>query len=291
MICQEVNHSNRVYAASGLINHAAGFEDIVKRYKLTAEQRLEDALSGFESYRLDELNNANLMDRVDSKFLLPISFLPTLLEQLQGHYKVLNIAGQRCFTYHNQYLDTPDMAMYQAHHNGKLNRFKVRRRHYVDTATEFLEVKFKNNQKRTIKTRIKLSGEEEQQPDIHEFIQDQMGDEQLDLKVVQRSGYKRIALANEEKAERLTLDFSLWYQDEQGQNEVTLPKFFIAELKQQKKSKRSVFYQLMSANNIFTTSFSKYCIGCALLFPTSLKSNRFKSVLMQLDRLPKPFSY
>ena len=105
------------------------------------------------------------------------------------------------------------------------------------------------------------------------------------LDVRQQGGYKRIALANEAQAERLTLDFDLWYQDRRGCNNVKLPEFFIAELKQNKKSKQSPFYQLMSANNIFPISFSKYCIGCALLYKSSVKSNRFKPILSQLEKL------
>lgn len=68
------------------------------------------------------------------------------------------------------------MTFYHDHHNGKLNRFKIRQREYMDTKTSFLEVKFKNNQRRT-----------------------------------QHSGYQQIAIANEKTAERLTIDFNLWY--------------------------------------------------------------------------------
>jgi hypothetical protein len=248
-------------------------------------QSLNKALELFEGYGLNDLDKANLMNRVDSKFILPISFLPELLNQLKNHYRVLDINNQRCFTYSNQYYDTPTMDFYHAHHNGKLNRYKVRKRRYVDTDTEFLEVKLKNNKKRTIKTRIKLNGTANDSTDCKSFIDQQMRSYGKNINVTQQSGYRRIALANEEKAERLTLDFDLWYKNQEGSNEVKLPKFFIAELKQIKKSKHSPFYQLMSKNNKFPTSFSKYCIGCALLNRTSIKSNRFKSMLSHLDKL------
>jgi hypothetical protein len=224
------------------------------------------------------------MNRVDSKFILPISFLPDLLLQINGSYSILEINGKRTSQYHKQYFDTPNMALYQHHHNGKLNRYKVRRRHYLDTDTTFLEVKLKNNQKRTIKTRIKLSGEAGEYALCSQFIHEKMGDSSNNLDISQQSGYQRIALANEAQAERLTLDFDLWYQNKRGNNNVTLPGFFIAELKQAKKSKRSPFYQLMSANNIFPSAFSKYCIGCALLYNSSIKTNRFKPILSQLEK-------
>jgi hypothetical protein len=248
------------------------------------DKSLSKVLNEFSSHGLNDLNNAKLMNRVDSKFILPISFLPDLLLQLNSFYSILEINGKRTSHYHNQYFDTPDMALYRAHHNGKLNRYKVRRRHYLDTNTAFLEVKLKNNQKRTIKTRIKLSGQTGEHALCSQFIQEQMGTTSNNLDISQQSGYQRIALANEAQAERLTLDFDLWYQNRRGNNKVTLPGFFIAELKQVKKSKRSPFYQLMSANNIFPSAFSKYCIGCALLYNSSIKTNRFKPILSQLEK-------
>lgn len=253
------------------------------------EQPIDESLSLFQCHGLNDLDAANLMNRVDSKFILPISFLPDLLAQLNAHYSVLEINNKRISTYHNQYFDTPQMALYQDHHNGKLNRYKVRRRRYVDTNTSFLEVKLKNNKKRTIKSRIKLTGQFAEYARCAKFIDEQvqinvdnMNLNHLDIS--QQGGYKRISLANEAQAERLTLDFDLWYQDRRGNNNVKLPGLFIAELKQNKKSKRSPFYQLMSANHIFPTSFSKYCIGCALLYKSSIKSNRFKSILSRIEK-------
>ncbi len=248
----------------------------------TIESLLVPELQHFQCHGLDDLKNAKLMNRVDSKFILPIAFLPKLLNQLTHFYTILEINNNRISTYHNQYFDTPSMALYKDHHNGKLNRYKVRRRHYVDTDTQFLEVKFKNNQKRTLKSRIQLTGHSDEGS---EFVEQQMGNISSNLQVNQHSGYRRIALANEAQAERLTIDFNLWYQHNQSTEKLTLPGFFIAELKQAKKSKRSPFYQLMSANNIFPLAFSKYCIGCALLYKSSIKTNRFKPILSRIEKL------
>jgi hypothetical protein len=245
---------------------------------------INELLIPFEGYGLNDLNNANLMNRVDSKFMLPLSFLPELLTHIQGQYRVLDIQGKRLFSYYNQYFDTPELDFYKSHHNGKLNRYKVRQRRYVDTATEYLEVKLKNNQSRTVKTRIKLEKNNEQ-AHCTAFMKEQMKNNFAHLNVTQQSGYNRIALANEEKAERLTLDFNLWYNTPKGDNKITLPGFFIAELKQSKKTKHSPFYKLMSKHHIFPASFSKYCIGCALLYPERLKVNRFKPVLARLKHL------
>jgi hypothetical protein len=262
-------------------------ESVLADTKILPHPSLEAALSLFNSHGLNDLDAANLMNRVDSKFILPLAFLPDLLIQLKSSYTVLEINSNRVSSYHNQYFDTPNMSLYHDHHNGKLNRYKVRRRRYVDTNTEFLEVKLKNNKKRTIKSRIKLSGEENEYARCAQFIDKKMHINVNTLDISQQGGYKRIALANEAQAERLTLDFDLWYQDRRGNNSVKLPGFFIAELKQNKKSKRSLFYQLMSTNNIFPTSFSKYCIGCALLYHSSIKSNQFKATLSHIEKLSR----
>ena len=251
------------------------------------QRQLEAILNRFESHQLADLEKANLMDRVDVKFMLPISFLPSLLAQLQSSYSILEINGDRISRYFNQYYDTENLSLYQAHHNGKLNRFKVRQRTYLDTDTKFLEVKFKNNRKRTIKSRIKCADTAQNDEKCAAFIDQEMGTSFSDLVISQEGGYQRIALANEARAERLTLDFNLWYQRAKGSEKLPLPGFFIAELKQYKRSKRSPFYQLMSKNNIFPASFSKYCIGCALLYGSSIKTNQFKSVLGQVEQFSR----
>jgi hypothetical protein len=290
------NVNNSILSQHNNLNllRAVGFDKNIKLKKseTVTHQSLNEALALFNSHGLNDLDAANLMNRVDSKFVLPLSFLPDLLLQLKNCYSVLEINENRVSSYHNQYFDTPDMALYHDHHNGKLNRYKVRRRRYVDTDTEFLEIKLKNNKKRTIKSRIKLSGQPNEYARCAQFIDEKMQTNVnrlnlSNLDIIQQGGYKRIALANEAKAERLTLDFDLWYQDRRGNNNVKLPEFFIAELKQNKKSKRSPFYQLMSANNIFPTAFSKYCIGCSLLYSSSIKSNRFKPILSHIEKLNK----
>jgi hypothetical protein len=260
---------------------------------ISANDELESLLNDFHSHGLDDLNNANLMSRVDSKFILPISFLPVLLAGIRSQYSVLKINDKRVFEYHNYYFDTPQMRFYQDHHNGKLNRFKVRHRNYLDTNTQFLEVKFKNNQKRTIKTRIKLMGQPEQENNAQrklctQFINQQMNRKFEDLIISQQGGYRRIALASEQRAERLTLDFGLWFKGLQGGSDTSekmaLPGFFIAELKQNKRSKQSPAYQVLAANGFHPTSFSKYCIGCALIYGDSIKSNQFKNTLSRIQQ-------
>lgn len=246
---------------------------------------IDSLLARFDSHGLRDLDRANLQNRVDSKFMLPLSCLPKLLEGARQHYSVLEIEGKRTSNYFNEYFDTQQMRFYRDHHNGKLNRYKVRKRTYLETQTQFLEVKFKNNQKRTLKSRVRCDGEGFTHAQSQAFLNQHLGEQTEELKLAQVGGYQRIALANEEIPERLTLDFNLWYRSEQSEAPIELKGFFIAELKQSKRSKSSPFYQLLPEQQLIPNPFSKYCIGCALTHPGSIKYNRFKPTLMKLGEL------
>lgn len=245
-------------------------------------------LDDYTRHELSDLKNAALMDRVDTKFMLPISYLALILEELMPHYSVLDIEDKRIFTYHNTYFDTPDYSFYHMHHQGKLNRYKVRHRYYTDTHTGFLEVKFKNNKGRTIKTRM-ANNEAYLDQSCSTFLASQLGEHFRTLQASQKGSYQRIALANEQSSERLTLDLNLHFESfQQGNNEykhdIDLPQMFIAELKQNRHNIHSPFAQLMARLNIRPVNFSKYCIGCSLLTP-NLKKNRFKPQLRSLQKL------
>ncbi|WP_196139380.1 polyphosphate polymerase domain-containing protein [Aliikangiella sp. G2MR2-5] len=242
---------------------------------------IENRLQQFKKHRLDELKNTTLMNRVDTKFLLPRTYLRELLDKLQPFYSCLEIDSENIFTYRNQYFDTANLLFYTQHHNGKTNRYKVRQRHYIDTNSRFIEVKHKNNKKRTIKSRVRLSGLNTGKAE--QLVQQKVGFSLSDLHVTQVGGYQRIALANKEYRERLTLDINLWYQSPENGSLVELPDIFIAELKQHKINKHSPFFQIMSSSHFHPLRFSKYCIGCALLFGQTLKTNRFKPVLKSIQ--------
>lgn len=244
-------------------------------------KNIHTSLSLFDPYSLQDLKEANLMNRVDTKFLLPISWLSDILAQLKNAYRVLDINGNRVSNYKNQYFDTESLKFYHDHHNGKLNRYKVRHREYVDTHTAFLEVKRKTNQRRTIKTRISVEKDFLSNNETPDFISQTVGMDFSQMGVKQHSGYQRIALANEKNAERLTIDFNLWYALDLD-NKIYLSDTCIAELKQSRKSKNSPFYSLKEKSKMSPIKFSKYCIGNALLHKENIKYNRFKPILSKV---------
>ena len=251
--------------------------------------QLDQTLKCFSTHDLSGLSNSKLMDRIDSKFLLPANTLMQVLKTCSSHYSVLKINNINVFQYDNVYFDTINLDFYNNHHNRKLNRHKVRHRHYVDAGTSYLEVKFKNNKGRTIKNRILV----DQDPlsalsDNRLFLAKYGIDSSTLLIPSQACSYRRISLANDASRERLTLDlninFSSMLKHSLPKDNYILSDFYIAELKQAKLDRQSPFYKLMREMNIRPKGFSKYCMGQTLTNNKHIKSNRFKQNLIKLNK-------
>ena len=112
--------------------------------------------ASFSPIKLAEMDNVKLMSRSDTKFAFKFSKLPELLNQMMPFYKVLEINGKFIHDYKSLYFDTDDRKFYLDHHNGRVNRNKVRFREYVGSDLTFLEIKRKNNKGKTIKKRMKV---------------------------------------------------------------------------------------------------------------------------------------
>lgn len=118
-------------------------------------QELLQTANRFEPISLADMGRAELMERSDLKFAITFNDLLSLLPLLTDDYRILEIRDKRLFEYDTLYYDTADYLLYRMHHNGKMNRFKVRRRTYVDSDINFLEAKIKNNKGVTNKVRVK----------------------------------------------------------------------------------------------------------------------------------------
>lgn len=118
-------------------------------------QTVRSMVSLFDPISLDEMDTVKLMDRIDMKFILPFEQFATIMPQLVQKYKVLTIDTNQVFSYQTDYFDTPGLNMFYDHHNGRLTRFKVRHREYIESKLAFLEVKQRTNKGRIIKERIK----------------------------------------------------------------------------------------------------------------------------------------
>ena len=248
-----------------------------------SKKELKNILAGFDPIRLRDLENKSLMDRVDTKFMIDSRVFPRILMNLKSDYYALDINQRRINLYETLYFDTAHQDLYLSHHNGQLNRYKVRSRQYVNSHLSFLEVKYKNNKKRTIKNRIKISdfnqGFKKQEL---EFLKDFCPFDPSQLQPCLWNTFYRITLVSKETIERLTLDFSLEFSNKYGR--VLLPNLVIAEVKQEGFSTDSVFIQEMRLNDIRPGGFSKYCMGTALL-DKKIKTNNFKPEILRLKKI------
>ncbi|MDY6229450.1 MAG: VTC domain-containing protein, partial [Prevotella sp.] len=100
------------------------------------------------------MKDVRLMNRIDTKFVTTRQRLLSLLEMAASDYYVQNVNEKLSSQYQTLYFDTPDFKMFYTHQAGYANRQKLRFRTYVDSNLSFLEVKTKNNHRRTKKKRM-----------------------------------------------------------------------------------------------------------------------------------------
>ncbi|MGZ3919034.1 MAG: polyphosphate polymerase domain-containing protein, partial [Bacteroidia bacterium] len=204
------------------------------------------------------------------------------MREISSNYRVLEVNGKKFNRYKTLYYDTAGLDLYEKHHNGKLNRYKIRHRTYVESNTGFLEVKFKTNKGRTIKTRVT----ENEVPmvwkgDAEGFLTKTLPFSPNVLQPVLWVNYSRCTLVHKTDAERLTIDTDLEFI--KGDVNKQLTGLIIAEVKQDKK-KPSPFIKMMKKYHIREGSISKYCMGIALTCG-EVKKNNFKRKLMAIRNM------
>lgn len=243
---------------------------------------LKALLSDCTPISLEETEQVSLLNRSDTKYVFPSSALTDVVRRIGETYRVLTIDECRLFRYANMYFDTPDRMFYHHHHNGKLNRCKIRSRRYVESGNSFFEVKLKLNGRRTHKERIPHGDDMSViGSDASELIRASTGIDSGSLEPVLAVHYARMTFVHTVRCERLTIDTSLWFENGKQRR---LDGVIIAEVKQDRLSRESDFMKLMQERRLLPLSISKYCIGTALTC-TDIKLNRFKPKLRTLQKV------
>ncbi|MDR3236161.1 MAG: polyphosphate polymerase domain-containing protein [Prevotellaceae bacterium] len=247
---------------------------------------INTVLDALPPITLDEMKGIRLMDRVDSKFVAPAFMLPDLLRNMAEQFKVQTHDGVRLASYTTQYFDTPALDMYMMHHNGKLNRQKIRIRSYVESNLSFLEVKNKNNKGRTKKKRVPVASSHLTSiHDLHDektFLSQYSLFDSNTLVPVLANEFQRITLVNNKATERITIDAGLLFMNYKTGIETKLDKLVVLELKQDGQQ-HSDFKDILLRYRIKKSSFSKYCIGTMLTNP-HVKNNRFKKQWILINK-------
>ena len=238
------------------------------------------------------MNGVKLLKRYDTKFIFHKSRLKSLFDYLYRDYKILEIDGRRLFSYETLYYDTDDFLFYRQHHNRKLGRYKVRCRRYVESGQCFFEVKYKNNKKKTTKSRLQLKDNiirREISESSKKFARNHILMNDIDIMEKIRPklkvNYHRITFSNTTTEERFTIDTGLTYSEDTPRRR-RINGLVIAEHKCERFSPHAPMIQYLKGLDIHPVSFSKYCMGVALT-EENVKYNRFKKKILALRKMDK----
>ena len=243
-----------------------------------------ELLKDFETITLEEMKSVKLMNRMDTKFVTNTSKLRQLLKMAQKDYYVQVINGERNLDYDTTYFDTTAFDMYTMHQCGHLNRQKIRFRTYCINQLQFMEVKTKNNHGRTKKKRIEVSNMDLNDTAKREFLQKHLRYEVDALQPVLSNHFSRITLVNKAMTERLTIDTALNFHNLLNGEDKDMGQLVIIELKRDGLAYSPVL-QMLRQLRIQPHGFSKYCMGSALTGKDHLPVNRFKSKLIEINKL------
>lgn len=245
--------------------------------------KIQECINTFDSVTLKQLDSVQLQNRIDTKYILTKAELYDLLQGIKEQQYVLDIDGTRIFSYQTIYFDTEDFQFYKDHHNGCINRVKVRSREYIESNLCFYEIKRKLFGTRTDKQRKRIKSIYHEVPDNdYKLIEyKRLHDRPIEKKIT--NYFKRITLTNKKFTERITIDLEINFENKNGER-IALPNLCVVEVKQGKSDVFSNTIQVLKKLRIHETGFSKYAIGVSLLEP-SVKHNNFKPVLLKLNKL------
>lgn len=238
---------------------------------------------GFSEISLKEMERVQLMNRKDYKYWFHIRDLYQILEDVKDDYFVLSIEGESLMPYETMYYDTSKNHLFLNHHNGRLNRSKIRKRTYVNSDLSFLEVKHKNNKGKTLKKRISIPKMDHGiSPKENKFLESQTVLDINDLRISLSNEFNRITLVSKEFTERCTIDIKLSFKAED--TDLELSNLVIIEIKTEGNTKQSPLAIALRNRKIGPSGFSKYCIGMSLTHD-QLKKNAFKPKIRRIEQV------
>jgi len=239
-------------------------------------------LLNFDKTTLAEMNSVSLMKRVDTKFILKESQLLEVLSKLYDDYKILEIGQERLMKYSTLYFDSENKKCFKDHHNGKLNRYKIRMRKYLVSDICFLEIKKKNNLGITNKIRRQIKDFETNLTSESKDFITKSNINNLLLEPSLYNNFSRMTLVNKNESERITIDVDLSFSF--GTDEKKFDKLVVVEIKQEGKRLNTTINRALKSMSILPTNFSKYCIGISNIID-DIKSNRFKEINLKINKL------
>ena len=231
---------------------------------------------------LDELvERAELLTRVDRKYVVPLEDVATLVRMLPPGAQVLEMGTRRLFEYESVYFDTSDLLAYHLAARRRRRRFKVRTRTYVDSALCWVEVKTRGPRGTTVKERVPHRLDERASLDgALPFVTGTLatrgitGAESLELDPVLVTRYHRATILLPDSDSRLTIDVDLTWHD--GRRPLEMRGLAVVETKT--GSTASAADRLLWSAGHRPLRISKYATGLAALQP-ELPASRWRRTL------------
>jgi len=247
--------------------------------KVQLVQRIDD----YDLANLELIQERELLDRVDRKFLTTTGVVAQFLAMVVGDYKVLAAGESRWAKYETCYFDTPELFSFHEHIRGRRPRYKVRIRHHVERQRSFLEVKRKCNNGKTIKARVSREfGNAQLAVGDLDFIREHCPFEAAQLEQSVWTNFRRATLIGIHTNERITIDLGLTF--ERGEQSSARHLLAIVELKQPRFSHTTPAALALRALHVRESSMSKYCAGVADLHEGARKRAR-QEMSRRLERI------
>lgn len=245
--------------------------------------RLDATLTLLEPLCFEDLEGDTLLDRIDTKYLLPVGSVSGILAEVRPEYRVITYSGMPLSRYRTEYFDTPGFDFYRDYRIGRTPRVKVRIRSYLDSSLSFLEIKWKTARGRTVKVREPYHGDWD--ASVAAFRSGRRreyttGIPWASLRSSVQIDYNRLTLMSRHRLERVTIDLGLSYRS--GAGEASFPGAAIVEVKQARIAKDG-FTASMRRRLLHPLSLSKYLLGVAMLHSDRVKTNGLRRVIQQLN--------
>ena len=201
--------------------------------------RIAMLIAQFNPISLEDINRrAALQTRADNKYFVPWPRFTAFIEMLQSSHDVLEIDGQRAFTYDTQYFDTAQLSSYWDHVQMRRKRFKCRSRRYVDNGQHFFEIKLKSGRGETVKYKIAYTEEDwggvspTAAAFLEECLRTSYGMAFTEPMVpTLRTLYQRMTFAAHDGTERITCDFNISFSADNRWQGRMAPDYVLVETK------------------------------------------------------------
>ena len=232
-----------------------------------------DPLAQFVSISLQDLTvQAELLQRFDTKYIVPLHRLQDVYAALSDNTLILEIDGKRTTSYVTAYFDSEDLHTYFDHLKKRRKRFKIRTRYYAEPSNGFLEIKIQLPRGQTRKVRWPL--------DVSQVGTKLSNDHKVLLnEALQSSSYQplshqyrqtltttfsRTTFFDPATLERITIDFDLLASTNGASVELG-HRHAIIEIKSPTKVGQA--HRVFTHLGIRPVSVSKYCVAMTALHP------------------------